>query len=305
LVSSEQCRWGAGNNVPTQAGAQIPPGRLELLDGVSELVFRHGARVTLTGPVTLDLLSPDRAAVRHGRLSAYVPDAARGFTVETLGGNVIDQGTEFALVVSEAGEADLGVVAGEVEIAAGAARGAVQVRAGEIARFDRQGADPTANLARGLGAEAFAADAISLYPDRHQIQHVNDGLYGNSHSWIGGPQSHFIGIRLPGACRIEAVAFGRDNTGEFRDRCLGHYELQYTTVAAPSVETPAEHWTTIRGWDYAGRWPDGSPWLRHRYDFAPVTATGVRLLVARSGIYDGNAIDELEIYGRPLDDPSE
>lgn len=301
LVSAQDCRW-KNNDVPQLPGAQLQAGQLHLVEGVVELVFLQGARVTLTGPVVFDLLSANRGALRSGRLTADVPDSARGFTVEAPGGEVIDYGTEFAIVVNDSGHSDVNVIKGEVEVVGNNPVSSQTLFSGDVLRFDIQGKSPLVNLAAEPGAKAFAADVIAGFPDSHQIEFVNDGQYGNSSSWIGGPQSRFIAIRLPALCSVEGVAFGRDNTGSFLDRCLGHYELQYTTVAAPSVETPDEQWTTIDTWDYDGNWPDRAPAVRHRYDFNTVQATAVRLMVPSTDLYVGTAIDELEVYGYQLDD---
>ncbi len=300
LVSAQHCRWG-DRHTPLHPGTQLQAGQLNLVEGVAEILFVQGARVTLTGPVVFDLLSANRGALRQGRLTANVPESAHGFTIEAPGGKVIDYGTEFALVVNDSGHADVNVIEGEVEVVGNDPASSQMLTSGEVLRFDVKGKIPPVNLAVAPGAEAFAADVISLFPERHQIVHVNDSQYGNSHSWIGGPQSRFIAIRLSGPCRVEGIAFGRDNTGEFTDRCLGHYELQYTTVDVPNIETPDDQWTTIRGWDYDGTWPDRTPAVRHRYDFPAVRATAVRLVVPYTGAYHGTAIDELEIYGTLLD----
>jgi len=299
LVSAQDCRWRDSDSA-RRPGAQLQAERLDLVEGVAELVFLRGARVTLTGPVVFDLISANRGALRQGRLTANVPESAHGFTIEAPGGRVIDYGTEFALVVNDTGHADVNVIEGEVEVVGTDPGSSTMLTSGDVLRFDMKGKILPVNLAVEPGAEAFAADVIPGFPRLHQIENVNDGQYGNSHSWIGDSKSRFIAIRLPGKCRVEGIAFGRDNTGEFLDRCLGHYELQYTTVAMPNLDTPDEQWTTVASWDYDGIWPDRTPAIRHRYDFTAVQATAVRLMVPHNGLYNGTAIDELEVYGTPL-----
>jgi hypothetical protein len=75
------------------------------------------------------------------------------------------------------------------------------------------------NLA--LAAKGAKASASSLLPGYaiHQIAHLNDGKYGNSHSWIagaGGPQ--WAQIELAASAKINKVVFSRDREGRFRDR---------------------------------------------------------------------------------------
>ena len=153
-----------------------------------------------------------------------------------------------------------------------------------------------ANLANADGAVAFAKDVLAggSYTE-HQIVHLNDGSYGNSHSWIGQTDGTFAGVNLSGSHAIGRIAFGRDNLGTYTDRNAGTYTLQYTTVADPSASTPDVDWVTIDELAYDGEFPD-SPYLRHVYEFDPVDATGVRIIVSDGGYQGGMAIDELEVF---------
>jgi hypothetical protein len=138
----------------------------------------------------------------------------------------------------------------------------------------------------------------------HVAANLNDEIYGNSNSWIGGGTNPFpapfAGISLDGAFTLQSIAFGRDNGPSFLgDRALGLYTLQYTTVAGPGASTPDASWTTIGTLNYlgAGGVNFSSPALRHRFNFSPVAnVTGVRLLVPGTGIGGGTAIDEIELY---------
>ncbi len=154
-----------------------------------------------------------------------------------------------------------------------------------------------ANLA--LGKAAFGKDEIlggSLLI--HKIPNINDGIYGNNNSWIGDTAASFVGVNLGAPTRIGRVAFGRDNTATFSDRCQGNYLLQYTTVASPSAATPDASWVTIGPVFYDPATP--TPSYRHEYAFTPVTATGVRLIVPGLDLGSFVCIDELELYGDEL-----
>lgn len=158
--------------------------------------------------------------------------------------------------------------------------------------FSQQGGTPrTANLA--IGKTAFAQDEIGLAP--HAVAKVNDGVYGNDNSWIGGSQNSSVGIDLGVATEIQRIAFGRDNQGVKSDRCLGTYTLQYTSAAAP------DDWLTLGTITY--RFPAYDltiPGLRHEFTFPAVVARKVRLLTATAGTtpLDYLGIDELEVYSR-------
>jgi hypothetical protein len=168
------------------------------------------------------------------------------------------------------------------------------------------------------GSVAFGSSEVDLAT--HFIRNVNDGIYGNAHSWIPkftepADPNPFVGIRLPQLTLVRSVAFGRDNGdasdccgGTLADRALGTYTLQITRIASPDASTPetgdpSTGWVTIGELEYRGAFPNRfTPHLRHRYGIAqngsPVPATGLRLKVSSNQI----AIDELEVNPAPIVD---
>lgn len=115
LTNTGHCQWGS-NAQPTTIGTRLKPGTLELASGVAELTFTSGARLTLEGPVRLELISAMRCRLSSGAISAHVPEQAQGFTIESPGGEVIDFGTEFGIRV-EKDRTHVQVFEGEVEVA--------------------------------------------------------------------------------------------------------------------------------------------------------------------------------------------
>lgn len=168
------------------------------------------------------------------------------------------------------------------------------------------------NLAHiAVGATPFASSDLGpqLGIPFHVAANLNDGLYGNGFSWIGGDANPFpapfAGISLGAApVNLASIAFGRSNVnggdacGVCADRNLGLYTLQYTSAPNPNSATPDAMWTTIGTLDYQpGPAPlFSAPHLRHRYNFDPVNATGIRLLVPATGLGGGTAIDEIELF---------
>jgi len=62
----------------------------------------------------------------------------------------------------------------------------------------------------------------------HQLAHVNDGKYGNSHSWISNePGKGWVQLELPEPREIERVAWSRDRspTPRYSDRLATRYEV--------------------------------------------------------------------------------
>ena len=107
-------RW-ANSSQAHEVGDALSPGRFSLEAGLAQVEFLCGATVIIEGPAELDFVSPRSASVMSGRLRAHVPPAARGFSVQVNGMEVVDLGTEFGLSVS-ADETNLQVFDGEVEI---------------------------------------------------------------------------------------------------------------------------------------------------------------------------------------------
>lgn len=190
-----------------------------------------------------------------------------------------------------------------------------------------------ASLANAPGAVAFTSSDLGplLSIPFHVAANLNDGLYGNANSWIGGDAPNpYAAIRLAGLSTITSIAFGRDNGngafddsspgtdccgGQLDDRSLGIYTLQITTVPSPDGTT-ADTGLAATGWESIGTLnyvssediaPGGafSAHMRHEYSLgAGVQATGFRFLVPATGVATGTAIDEIEINGSPVPEPT-
>ena len=81
---------------------------------IVQVTFTGGAEVMITAPAEFDLLSDERLVLKRGKLSARVPEPARGFTVETPSATLVDLGTEFAADVDRDGNGEVHVFRGEV-----------------------------------------------------------------------------------------------------------------------------------------------------------------------------------------------
>lgn len=86
---------------------------------------------------------------------------------------------------------------------------------------------PQHNLA--LASAGTRAAASSLLPGYaiHQIEHLNDGLYGNSRSWISAePGGGWVILEMPEPREIDRVTWGRDREGAFSDRVPTGYTIE-------------------------------------------------------------------------------
>lgn len=98
-------------------GTRFAAGKqLWLKSGIARIRFECGAGVVLEGPAQIKLNSSMNAKLNYGKLAAYVPDEAHGFTVDTPKMEIVDQGTRFGTVVDPFGKAEVHVFEGEVDI---------------------------------------------------------------------------------------------------------------------------------------------------------------------------------------------
>lgn len=113
LVNAQNCRWEGGES--GMPGRNMRAGKVLRLDrGLAEIEFDRGARLILQGPAGLELISGNEARLLHGSLTARVPERARGFTVHSPWGKVVDLGTEFGLSVDDRGGTAVRVFQGTV-----------------------------------------------------------------------------------------------------------------------------------------------------------------------------------------------
>ncbi|MGQ9589778.1 MAG: HzsA-related protein [Planctomycetota bacterium] len=113
-----------------------------------------------------------------------------------------------------------------------------------IDELEVYGPDGGENLAlASRGARASASSCLAGYAI-HKIEHLNDGVYGNSHSWIAaGTRGEWAEIQLPEPALVSSVVFTRDREGVFADRTPRRVEVR--------VSRDGERWTTVaRGSEY-------------------------------------------------------
>ena len=103
------------NSAAVKLDTPLSRQKLNIKSGLMQIEFYCGAAVIIEGPAAFDLVAPDRGFVHYGKLRAHVPARARGFTIGTESGEVIDLGTEFGLDITRDGSSELHVIDGEVD----------------------------------------------------------------------------------------------------------------------------------------------------------------------------------------------
>ncbi len=147
-----------------------------------------------------------------------------------------------------------------------------------IDELEVYGPDGARNLALAKnGAKASASSCLAGYAI-HQVANLNDGLYGNSHSWIAaGTGKERVQIELPAPAAVAKVVFSRDREGQYRDRLPADIEIRLSTdgrqwktvarVTTPGVaaDVPSVPFPDAPNWDALLRYAllcERSTWLR-------------------------------------------
>ncbi|HVR75290.1 MAG TPA: FecR family protein [Planctomycetota bacterium] len=163
LINAQDCRWAKG----MAPSGDMGPGRtLRIERGLAEIGFEGGARVLLEGPASLELLSSSAARLLHGKATANVPESARGFTILSPQGKVVDLGTEFGISVSGDGITEVVVFEGQVEAASSGGQPSAQTLTlgeSETALIDEEGITSSTDP-EGLGGSRFVRRIEPLVP---------------------------------------------------------------------------------------------------------------------------------------------
>ncbi|MGI9243762.1 MAG: hypothetical protein ACR2RV_23395, partial [Verrucomicrobiales bacterium] len=115
LTRAVGVEWADGTQ-PYRVGSVLPVDTLRINKGLLQVEFFSGAIVIVEGPAEFELVNPMMAMCHLGKTRANVPDSAHGFTIGSKHMDVVDRGTEFALVVDEDGLVEVHVFEGEVEV---------------------------------------------------------------------------------------------------------------------------------------------------------------------------------------------
>ena len=92
------------------------------------------------------------------------------------------------------------------------------------------GAKPENVALASRGAKAKASSSLPGYAI-HKLEHLNDGRYGNSFSWISNEQGRgWVELELPQEFEIDRIVWSRDrDPAQFKDRTPQKYDLETST----------------------------------------------------------------------------
>jgi cytochrome c553 len=87
--------------------------------------------------------------------------------------------------------------------------------------------EPGRNVA--LASAGTHATASGTFPNNalHRLEHINDGRYGNSRSWISNESGRgWVELEFPADVVVDRVVWARDREGQFRDRLATDYRIE-------------------------------------------------------------------------------
>ena len=160
------------------------------------------------------------------------------------------------------------------------------------------------------GGKATASSVLNKeHQGQHKIEHLNDGLFGNKHSWIASDsdKSPSLQIELAAPSRIDMIVFGRDN---WSAGIVGGHRPNHTGKSDRDIES-----FTIRASSNGRNW---SKPIHIDRAFVGLEAgqnhvikldkAAVCRFVRMDFQTNSGCIDEFEVFGRPSsksDEPSE
>ena len=213
------------------------------------------------------------------------------------------------LAVLSAGLASPAQASMIVSVAASPFTGPTQTKAGfGSPGGDYRPFDASLDLAyqgNGFAQAAVAKDVIPGFADIHQPQYANDGFYGNGASWIGNSPDSWRKIDLGRVALFGSILFGRDRLGNFDDRDPG----QFTVAVALTDNIYANGDDSNDGAEYTQVFDSAlagysgtvnGPETLEAIFSSMASARYVKLTFAN----DGAAIDEVEIRGTAVPEPS-
>ncbi len=124
----------------------------------------------------------------------------------------------------------------------------------------------------------------------HKLAHINDGRYGNAHSWIAKQQTGgWVQIELAQPANIDRIVWARDREQKYADRLAVRYRIEV-------AEEPGK-WETVASSDDRVAFQTKAD-LATQYDFSQIPAeaeSGRRMLKRLQSV-----MQEREQFARPV-----
>ncbi len=116
-VGEMQTRF-AGGESPAISTVNLMAGeRVSIETGTCQVSLAKGVKLSFTAPASFTMVDAMHCRLWEGRLTADVPEAAKGFRVGTSHADIVDHGTRFGVAASPETGTDIAVFEGRVDIA--------------------------------------------------------------------------------------------------------------------------------------------------------------------------------------------
>jgi len=279
LVGTQNAQW-LGSLGPD--GETLTPGkRLFLERGAAEIAFQGQARVALESPAEIVIVDGGACRLSAGRLTAYCPEAAKGFQVRTPSGTVTDLGTEFGVFVNTGIEVQPEQTEEEQQPGGGPPQAGSQLPVTEVHVFQgKVDFTSTDQLAQDNSPSKIlsAGEAVTISENKVQPLPAADPFSFAQDKLRGQPRTVLL------SDDFETYELGKAAT------VIGPWIVQSGTRKGQgvSVEDPAERIATANA---TAEIPDLLP--------APPTLIGSR--VANFGTSPQNSTDTYPVLSREID----
>ena len=151
------------------------------------------------------------------------------------------------------------------------------------------------------GTRATASSTLPNYPI-HKLEHINDGKFGNSHSWISNEADRgWVQLEFPRAATIDRVVWARDREGTYSDRVATKYVIESSL--------DGREWQTISSSDdRLGSTSLAAATVRYRFEGFPadIASRGRQMLEEINSLISRKAATEATrtIYAGTFSEPA-
>ena len=97
------------------------------------------------------------------------------------------------------------------------------------------------NIALASEGATATSSGDTIVADRHDLKHINDGLYGNSRSWLANQkEGAWVELQFAQEQTIDRVVWSRDREGKFADRLATSYVIEVVDNASGAWRAVAD-----------------------------------------------------------------
>jgi len=140
------------------------------------------------------------------------------------------------------------------------------------------------NLARLDGVRATASGTIPGH-NIHKVEHLIDGRYGNSNSWVADQQSSWVQLDLGAMYEINSVCLSNDQQKQFRDR----QATDYTILVSDKIDQTEDYVQVA----HISQRPLQTV---NEVKFSPRPVCYIRIVLDQTAAGDAPRLDEVQVY---------